>query len=114
MTNSLTIHYGNDDLDSFTEYKPIGLVTPTPWASLPTDNAWANQYCDEIVAIAKNRGIPCLDLFRCSGLRPWSGADYIAEYYTENGNTDIGAHPNSKGHKVFLYPHFREFFKTLC
>lgn len=26
MTNSLTIHYGNDDLDSFTEYKPKSIV----------------------------------------------------------------------------------------
>lgn len=102
-----------DNFYSVAPYKPIGLVTPTPWASVPTDSAWANQYADAIIAIGKRRGIPVMDLFRASGIRPWAGSAYIAEYYTEGGVADIGAHPNSKGHKVFLYPHFREFLKTL-
>lgn len=103
-----------DNFYSVAPYKVIGLVTPTPWASMPTSSTWGNDYADAIIAIAKRRGIPVMDLFRESGLRPWAGSDYIAEYYTEDGNTDIGAHPNSKAHKIFLYPHFREFFKTLC
>ncbi len=103
-----------DNFYSVAPYKPIGLVTPTPWASVPTDSAWANQYADAIIAIGKRRGIPVMDLFRESGIRPWAGSAYIAEYYTEDGVADVGAHPNSRGHKTFLYPHFREFLKTLC
>ena len=102
-----------DNFYSVAPFKPIGLITPCPWKSIPPDNAWGNQYADAIIAIAKRRGIPCLDLFRKSGLRPWAGSAYIAEYYTENGVADTGVHPNSKGHKVFLYPHFSQFLKTL-
>lgn len=95
-------------------YTPIGLVTPTPWASVPISDTWANQYADAIVNIGKKWGVPVLDLFRLSEIRPWTGSDYLEKYYTENGVTDIGAHPNSEGHRRFLYPHFREFLKTLC
>ena len=107
----------NTTLDNFYSVaptKPIGLVTPCPWAGFPTstENNWMDQYSNAIVAIARRRGIPCLDLYHSSGMRPWD-ASFRESFYVENGIVDTGVHPNSEGHRVFLYPHFREFLRSL-
>jgi len=94
-------------------FKPLGLITPCPWKTIPPDNEWGNQYADAIISIAKKRGIPYLDLFRSSGIRPWAGESYLAKFYTENGVTDDGVHPNSLGHKMFLYPQIKQFVLSL-
>lgn len=96
--------------------KSIGIVTPTPWASYPTyevDN-WMDKYSNGLVQIAKWWGIPVLDLYHCSGLRPWD-ADFRSVYYiSETGVLDNdGAHPNSLGNEIFLKPKFEEFIKNL-
>ena len=106
----------NTTLDIFYSimpYKIIGLITPCPWITIPPNNEWGNRYVNAIIEIGKKRGVPVLDLFHCSGIRPWAGADYLAEYYTENGSTDEGIHPNSKGHKMFLYPQIKQFVLQL-
>lgn len=103
-----------DNFYSVAPYRVLGLVTPCPWATIPPDNTWGQNYADAIIAIAKRRGIPYMDLFRESGIRPWAGSAYLEMYYKEGNEQDTGVHPNSLGHKVFLYPHFREFLKTLC
>lgn len=98
--------------------KPIGLVTPTPWAAycqswrFNRDNGIIMQnYADLIVEIGRNRGIPVLNLFNTSGFRPWN-ADFRAAYYKENGVADGGTHPNSAGHKL-LAAQFEDFVKRL-
>lgn len=105
-----------DNYYSIAPFKPIGIVTPCPWFnSNPTNTeSVQSQYVDALIAIAKKRGIPCLDLFHESGLRPWN-ADFVAQFYTENGTTETSnaTHPNSEAHRIFLYPKFREFFKKM-
>ena len=103
-----------DNFYSVAPTKPIGLVTPCPWAGFPpsAENNWMEQYSNAIVAIARSRGIPCLDLYHSSGMRPWD-ASFRESFYVENGIVDAGVHPNSEGHRVFLYPRFREFLKSL-
>lgn len=109
----------NLTIDKFyekTPFKKLGIITPTPWVGSDYGNgnangSWGEKYCQLLVDICNNRGIPCLDLFHCSGMKPWN-EDFRAEYYTENGITDYGVHPSSKGHK-FFYPIVREFVKTL-
>ena len=108
----------NKAIDNFYEKYPlgkIGLITPTPWAEYYSnsliDSARMENYVSLILEIGKRRGIPVLDLYHCSGLRPWNSS-VIAEYYTENGVADSGVHPSSKGHK-FFYPLVREFVKGL-
>lgn len=102
--------YINRALDKFYEVAPlkkIGLITPTPWKNgsasgvTLTDEETMRRmrtYSEKLVLIARKRGIPCLDLFNSSGLRPWN-EDFRVEYYNENGVQDSGVHPNSKGHK---------------
>jgi lysophospholipase L1-like esterase len=52
----------------------LGLITPAPtkvYRPFDTDNNLLVDYAKKIVEICHLRGIPCLDLFHCSGLRPW-------------------------------------------
>ena len=98
--------------------KPIGLITPTPWYAYCTgwrmnrdDAVYMQQYADLIIEIGKIRGIPVLDLFNCSNLRPWDGT-VRSVYYNENGVQDNGTHPNSLGHKLISAP-IQEFIKSI-
>lgn len=107
----------NTTIDNFYKLAPgkvLALVTPCPWYSYPptTEDNWMELYSSAIVAIAKRRGLPCLDLYHGSGMRPWEET-FRASFYNENGVQDDGVHPNSEGHRVFLYPKFREFLKAL-
>lgn len=89
---------------------PIGIITPTPWNDMQpnTDNTM-RQYADLLIEIAKSRGLPYLDLYRSSGLRPWNPSYRVLMYSRDGGN---GVHPDENGHKLF-YPQIREFVKKL-
>lgn len=105
-----------DNYYSVAPFKPIGIVTPTPWwnSNPKLTTSIQSQYVEALIEIAKQRGIPCLDLFHSSGLRPWD-AEFVNHFYTENGVTESSnaTHPNSEAHKLYLYPPFRQFIKTL-
>ena len=78
----------------------IGLITPTPWGSYNPKNTsssgtWMRQYSELIVKICDYWGIPCLNLYLESNLRPWD-ATQAAELYLGDGDT---THPNAEGHK---------------
>ena len=89
----------------------LGVVTPCPWqyANPTNEPNNASAYCDLIVAVCKRRGIPCLDLFHCSSMRPWDADFRTLAYTKDNGN---GVHPDETGHKI-LAPHFEAFLNTL-
>lgn len=77
----------------------LGIITPCPWQGYnPADdtNAMA-KYSEAIVQICKNWGIPCLDLYHCSNMRPWESA-FRAACYTHDGGG--GVHPDETGHKI--------------
>jgi lysophospholipase L1-like esterase len=104
----------NGTIDALYTHFPdcvLGIITPCPWENSNPANTTsdASKYVDAIIEIAKRRGIPCLDLFHCSGLRPWE-ASYRQTYYSrDEGN---GVHPNELGHKL-IAPRFEQFIKTL-
>ena len=84
-----------DNLISVNPLVRIGLITPTPWRNYPPDSTtaeWMKIYSERIVEVAALRGIPCLDLYHDSNLRPWND-DALAALYIDNG------HPNTEGHK---------------
>lgn len=104
----------NATLDNlFTVYPlaNVGIVTPCPWQGAnPTNEPnTASAYVDLIKAICTRRGIPCLDLFHCSQLRPWESAYRALCYSKDEGN---GTHPDERGHKI-LAPQFKGFLDTL-
>jgi hypothetical protein len=86
----------------------VGVILPTPWGNHYPEKADSEDYVSKIITICRKRGIPYLDLFHCSGLRPWESA-FDDEYYH---NSDA-CHPNSKGHEEYIYPHVREFVKSI-
>lgn len=87
----------------------LGIITPTPWQSYnpATDTNWMAQYSAAIVQICKNWGVPCLDLYHCSNLRPWD-SDFRDVAYS---NAD-GVHPNNTGHAIFA-PRIEAFLDSL-
>lgn len=100
-----------DNLNSRLPVVPVGIISPTPWQySKPWDESnTATQYTKLLADICHDRGIPFLDLYHSSGLRPWDTNYRTLMYSRDDGN---GTHPDEKGHKLF-YPKVREFIKTL-
>jgi lysophospholipase L1-like esterase len=83
------------------------LVTPTPWYStVPSEE---NSYVDAIINIARLRGIPCLDLFHNSSLRP-KDLGARAKFYIED--SDEATHLTAAGHKL-IAPRFKAMLDTL-
>ena len=66
-------------------------------------------YANALINICKRRGIPCLDLYHCSSLRPWESSYRSLAFSKDDGN---GIHPNEKGHEI-IAPRFNEFLETL-
>ena len=89
----------------------LGIVTPTPWQGYnPADDTnWMAQYSAAIVEICKRWGIPCLDLYHCSNLRPWDADFRAAAYSKDDGG---GTHPDETGHAL-IAPRFEAFLDSL-
>ena len=87
-----------DNLYSILPTVQLGIVAPTPWVNNePGDNGSMVRYCEALEAICKRRGIPYLDLFHCSGLRPNDETFRAMAYSKDDGN---GVHPDETGHKM--------------
>lgn len=107
----------NDTIDAlYTSYPRaiLGIITPCPWeniypSAITTIGLKGIAYSEALVNICKLRGIPYLDLFHCSGLRPYESA-YREIYYTNDDGA--GVHPNELGHKI-LASHIKAFLETL-
>ena len=100
-----------DNLYAHLPTVPLGIISPTPWH---TSQPWNDEHTTSLYAkllkdICKDRGIPFLDLYYSSGLRPWEANYRPLMYSRDDGN---GVHPDENGHKLF-YPQIREFLKTL-
>lgn len=103
----------NKTIDAIYAIKPtvqLGIIAPTPWIrNMPSDNDTMTRYCEKLEAICKRRGIPYLDLFHGSGLRPNDATFRAAAYSKDEGN---GVHPDETGHKM-IAPHIYEFLLSL-
>ena len=103
----------NTTLDAYyalAPLKPIGMISMLPtYAYGPNliDTAVCESYVAAQKQICENRGIPFLDLYHSSGMRPWINDVKDALYL----NSD-GIHPNNEGIKWFA-PAIREFIKKL-
>lgn len=100
-----------DNLYTILPTVQLGIVTPCPWGAYPPYVADNNmeRYAEKIVEICRLRGIPCLDLYHCSGMRPWDSTFRSLCYTRDEGNS---VHPDENGHKI-LAPHFKAFLETL-
>lgn len=104
-----------DNLFSIAPTAQLGIITPTPWRNFnPADdtNIMA-QYSSKIVEICRRRGIPCLDLYHCSGMRPWDDSFRTLMYPLNSAGDDHeGVHPNELGH-AFFASKIQAFLETL-
>ena len=88
----------------------VGIVSPTPWNNnKPGDDTMMKKYANLLKQICENRGIPFLDLFQNSGLRPWDESFKQLAYSRDEGG---GVHPDENGHKL-IAPRFKAFLETL-
>lgn len=94
---------------------PIGIIAPSPWRPYPTTtpNNRMSDYVTALKQIAEYRGVPFLDLYHCSNLRPENAANRAACYYDGelDGNGD-GVHPNALGHQIIASKIY-QFVKNL-
>lgn len=105
----------NTTIDRIYEKMPLanlGIVAPCPWSQytpMDSDTSTCVQYVNALENITKHRGIPYLDLFRTSGIRPWKSSIRDVLYTQDEGG---GTHPNAKGHKI-LSAKFEGFLNSL-
>ena len=66
-------------------------------------------YSEALVKICERRGIPCLDLYHCSGLRPWDQTFKTLAYSKDDGG---GTHPDETGHAI-IAPRIKTFLESL-
>lgn len=89
----------------------IGIISPTPWIGNPPSNPnnGMSRYSALLKDICELRGIPFLDLYHCSALRPDDATFRSLAYSRDEGN---GVHPDENGHKL-IAPRFKAFLETL-
>lgn len=100
----------------------IGVISPLPcvttqggrqFTEVPYDEqcnmSLFVEACKESCAL---HGIPYLDLFHNSGLRPWDSTFNARYFKCISSDSPDGLHPNELGHRYF-YPMVREFVKSL-
>lgn len=96
---------------------PFGIITSPPaWSQPPTnpDNFITKWYA-AIGEICRLRGIPFLDLYHCSGLRPWVDEYKLLAYTKDSKDSDgnlHGLHPDERGHEM-IAPKIKAFLETL-
>lgn len=103
-------------------FAKIGIISPLPcWTTQSStqyhfkpddDTSVLAVFVEKCKIACKNRGIPYLDLFHASGLRPWDSTFNNAMFKCNASDSPDGLHPNHLGHK-FFYPMVREFIKKL-
>jgi lysophospholipase L1-like esterase len=110
----------------YPEHCPLGVISPIPadWVEasgeyqfgkqLPADDECrVSQLCNQLEIICKRRGIPYLDLFHTSNLRPWI-AECRRKYFScDNSPEGDGLHLNSEGHRL-IYRRIMQFVEALC
>lgn len=107
-------------------HMPIGVISPLPCHCTDTavnilhpyqnpndDTCRMAQFVEQLALICKHRGIPFLDLFHSSNLRPWH-SECNAKYFScDSALTGNGLHPNGHGHRLF-YRQIMDFVQKLA
>lgn len=106
ISDDTVFGYVNATIDAIYSQKPtinIGIISPTPWKdSKPwSETDAATQYANGLKQICYRRGIPFLDLYHCSNLRPWDATARNLFYKNDIvDGVNAGCHPDSDGHKM--------------
>lgn len=98
----------------------VGVITPTPWGYIhdsvidAKSKQQADLYVKALLKTAEWFGIPILNLYTESGLRPWD-ATFSAKYYRDDNGNGIAdtVHPLQNAHKRFIAPKVEAFIKQI-
>ena len=89
---------------------PIGVITSTPRADSWGEDGKDVAIVDAILRVAHHYSLPTLDLYRCSGLRPWLD-DCNREFFSNVAHPDgDGIHLNAAG-QAYIAPQVAAFIR---
>ena len=101
-------------------HMPIGIISPLPCACVDTvvnlhplqnpndDTCRMAVFVEQLRLICKHRGIPFLDLFHQSNLRPWNEKCREKYFSCDSAKSGDGLHPNGYGHRL-IYRQIMDF-----
>lgn len=85
---------------------PIVTITSTPrdysYGETATKSGYQNyhEWVDAVIKMSADYSIPCLDLYRLSGLRPWNTTNNLTYFSCASAPNGDGVHPNALGHEI--------------
>lgn len=100
-----------DNLFSVLPTVKLGIITNMPGSSynpMSTDENAGENLANAVVELCRRRGIPCLDLFHSSGLRPWD-ANFKELCYKHDPNK---GHFDEDGH-AFIAPRIKSLLESI-
>lgn len=119
----------NETIDAIEQiypaHMPLGIISPLPCACVDTvvnihpiqnpsdESCRMTLFVEQLALICRHRGIPFLDLFHRSNLRPWHQECNEKYFSCESIRTGDGLHPNGYGHRL-IYRQIMEFVKQLA
>ena len=86
----------------------LGIISPIPWDSNGGNPQYAlsgRRMANALRDVCQYRGVPYLDLFRSSNMRPW-----VTDF--KNAYIPDGTHPNQAGYEIFT-PRIEAFIRSL-
>ena len=89
---------------------PIGVITSTPRADSWGEDGRDVPIVDAILRVAHHYSLPTLDLYRCSGLRPWLDECNQAFFSNEAHPDGDGIHLNAAG-QAYIAPQIAAFIR---
>lgn len=97
----------------------VGVILPTKWGYLsPQKDTSASAKCDlyikALTETAESFGLPILDLYNHSNLRPWEDS-FAERYYKDDDSNGVAntVHPLDEAHERFIAPKVEAFIKSI-
>ncbi|UIK39174.1 SGNH/GDSL hydrolase family protein [Staphylococcus epidermidis] len=100
LLNNLINKFPNTPVLTIT---PLPRIESNPYDENKGENGYSLYELSKVIkGVSKRLGVPCLDLYHCSHLRPW--IDEVNQHFFsyQEGQAD-GLHPNYRGHEYISY-----------
>lgn len=101
LLNNLINKFPNTPVLTIT---PLPRIESNPYDENKGENGYSLYELSKVIkGVSKRLGIPCLDLYHCSHLRPW--IDEVNQHFFSYQEVQAdGLHPNYRGHEYISYP----------
>ncbi|MEB5628912.1 SGNH/GDSL hydrolase family protein [Staphylococcus capitis] len=101
LLNNLINKFPNTPVLTIT---PLPRIESNPYDENKGENGYSLYELSKVIkGVSKRLGVPCLDLYHCSHLRPW--IDEVNQHFFSYQEVQAdGLHPNYRGHEYISYP----------